>query len=189
MPILQVGPYKRTPGTDSLRLAALSVSGLRPSAQRADRDTVPSAVSQGGGLPGRALAAPLQALVERVVGRGFVLTQESVRLWEALFAPLLPERMHKPRYGPGSRRWRGDETLLQVHGKWLSLYRALDHKGTLLDARLRETRDLAAVRAFCRSVRLITKHSPLHLLSERHGSCPGAMGLEFGPKVVHRIRP
>jgi len=43
------------------------------------------------------------------------------------------------RYGQGSRRWHIDETLIKVNGKWVYLYRALDHEGNLLDVRLSET--------------------------------------------------
>jgi putative transposase len=46
--------------------------------------------------------------------RGFVFTHETVRMWEATFAPLLTERLRRHRYGQGSRRWHIDETLMRV---------------------------------------------------------------------------
>jgi transposase-like protein len=128
----------------------------------------------------------LRDLAEMFVERGFVFTHETVRLWEATFAPLLTDRLRKHRYGQGSRRWHVDETLIKVNRKWVYLYRALDHEGHLLDVRLSETCDLPAARAFFRSARLITKRSPLHVTSDRHGSYPGAIRPEFGPAVAHQ---
>ena len=131
----------------------------------------------------------LRDLAEMFLERGFVFTHETVRTWEATFAPLLTDRLRKHRYGQGSRRWHVDETLIKVNGKWVYLYRALDHEGNLLDVRLSETRDLPAARAFFRSARLLTKRSPLRITSDRHGSYPGAIRLEFGPAVVHQTKP
>jgi transposase-like protein len=118
------------------------------------------------------------------VERGFVFTHEVVRLWEATFTPLLTDRLRRHRYGQGSRRWHVDEPLIKVSGKWVYLYRALDHEGNLLDVRLSETCDLPAARAFFRSARMITKRSPLRVTSDRHGSYPGALRLEFGSTVT-----
>ena len=128
----------------------------------------------------------LRDLAEMFVERGFVFTHETVRNWEATFAPLLTQHLRKHRYGHGSRRWHVDETLIRVNGKWAYLYRALDHEGSLLDVRLSETCDLAAARAFFRSARMITKRSPLRVTSDCHGSYPGALRLEFGPTITHR---
>jgi transposase-like protein len=128
----------------------------------------------------------LRDLTEMFLERGFVFAHETVRLWEATFAPWLTDQLRKHRYGQGSRRWRVDETLIKVNGKWAYLYRALDHEGNLLDVRLSETCDLAAAQAFFRSARMIPKRSPLRVTSDRHGAYPGAICLEFGPAVAHR---
>jgi len=121
-----------------------------------------------------------------ILERGFVLTHETGRHWEATFAPLLTDRLRKHRYGQGSRRWHVDETLMKGNGRGMDLYRALDHEGNLLDVRLSETCDLAAARAFFRSARLISTRSPLRVTSDCQGSYPGALRLEFGPIVTHR---
>src|SRR5262249_18331448 len=115
----------------------------------------------------------LRDLAEMFLERGFVFTHETVRCWEATFAPLLTDLLRKHRYGQGSRRWHVDETLIKVAGKWAYLYRALDHEGNLLDVRLSETCDLATARAFFRSARLISKRSPLCVTSDRHACYPG----------------
>ena len=33
---------------------------------------------------------------------------------------------------------------------------------------------------------MISKRSPLRIISDRHGSYPGAIRLEFGPVIAHR---
>src|SRR5262249_47536414 len=109
----------------------------------------------------------LRDLAEMFLERGFVFTHETVRLWEATFARLLTERLRQHRYGQGSRRWHVDETLIKVNGKWMYLYRALDHAGNLLDVRLSETCDLAAARAFFRSMRLLCKRGPSRITSDQ----------------------
>jgi transposase-like protein len=130
----------------------------------------------------------LRDLAEMFLERGFVLTHETVRMWEATFAPLLTDRLRKHRYGQGSRRWHVDETLIKVNGQWRYLYRALDHEGNLLDVCLSKTRDLAAARAFFRSARIMSKRSPRQVTSDCQGSYPGALRLEFGPLVTHCTR-
>ena len=102
----------------------------------------------------------LRDLAEMFMERGFIFTHETVRQWEATFAPLLIAQLRKHRYGQGSRRSHVDETLIKVGGKWVYLYRALDHEGNLLDVRLSEICDLSAARAFFRSARILAKRSP-----------------------------
>jgi hypothetical protein len=68
------------------------------------------------------------------------------------------------------------------------LNRMIDHAGNLLDVRLSETCDLATARAFFRSVRALCKRGPRCVTSDRHGSYPGALRLEFGPTVTHCTR-
>jgi transposase-like protein len=131
----------------------------------------------------------LRDLAEMFLERGFTFTHETVRLWEATFAPFLTERLRKHRYGRGSRRWHIDETLIKVNGKWVYLSRALDHEGNLLDVRLSATCDLSAARAFFRAARLIATRSPLRVTTDRHGSYPGALRLEFGPSITHCTTP
>jgi putative transposase len=58
--------------------------------------------------------------------RGFVFPHETVRLWEATFAPLLTERLRQHRYGQDSRRWQVDETLIKINGTWGYVYRAIE---------------------------------------------------------------
>jgi putative transposase len=77
---------------------------------------------------------------------------------------------------------------IKVNGKWVYLYRALDHEGNLMDVRLSATRDLGLPRAFFRAARLLSKRSPIRVTSDCHGSFPEAIRLEFGSPITHQTR-
>ena len=46
--------------------------------------------------------------------------------------------------------WRSDETYIQVKGRWLYLYRAVDKAGKSVDFYVSRNRDVAAAKAFLR---------------------------------------
>jgi putative transposase len=93
----------------------------------------------------------LRDLAEMFLQRGVGFTHEAVREWEAKLAPLLSDSLRKRRSGAVGNSWYVDETYIKVQGTWQYLYRALDRDGNLIDARLSDTRDLAAAEAFFRS--------------------------------------
>jgi len=71
----------------------------------------------------------LRDLAEMFLERGFVFTHETVREWEARFAPLLTDKLRARRTGQASRAWHVDETYIRVGGTWrylcpARLYRA-----------------------------------------------------------------
>ena len=52
----------------------------------------------------------LRDLAEMFLERGFAFTHETVRDWEARFAPLVAERLRVKRRGKVGRSWYADET-------------------------------------------------------------------------------
>jgi putative transposase len=74
------------------------------------------------------------------------LTHEAIRDWETRFAPLLTEQLRMNRRGQAGKSCYVDETSIKVHGKWCSLYRAIDQDGNLVDSRLSEKRDMDAAK-------------------------------------------
>ena len=75
--------------------------------------------------------------------------------WVHRFTPLLVEAPRPCRHAPGDR-WFVDETC-QIAGRGVSLYRAIDQYGQVIDVLVSPKRDLAATR------RLFTcalKHGP-----------------------------
>jgi hypothetical protein len=60
--------------------------------------------------------------------RGFTVSHECVRQWEAKLLPVMGEALRKRRHGTGRRSgqsWYVDETYLKVQGRWCYLYRAI----------------------------------------------------------------
>ncbi len=91
----------------------------------------------------------LRDLAEMFLARGFIFTHETVREWEARFAPLLTAQLRATRRGTAGTGWHADETYRKVDGRWCSLYRAIDRDGHLVEALLSERRDMAAAQRFC----------------------------------------
>ena len=55
--------------------------------------------------------------------RGFTVSHECVRQWEAKLLPVMGEALRKRRHGTGrssGQSWYVDETYLKVHGRWSS---------------------------------------------------------------------
>jgi putative transposase len=62
-------------------------------------------------------------LVEMFVVCGYEFTHETVRDWEARFAPLLTEQLRAKRREQAGKSWCVDETYVKVYGQWHYLYR------------------------------------------------------------------
>jgi putative transposase len=128
----------------------------------------------------------LRDLAEMFLQRGIGFTHEAVRDWEAKLAPLLSDGLRKRRSGAVGNSWYVDETYVKVQGEWQYLYRALDRDGNLIDARLSDTRDLAAAEAFFRSAWTVTGVTPDRITTDGHDAYPRAIRHVFGDGVTHR---
>ena len=89
-------------------------------------------------------------VAELLLQRGFEVTHETVREWEFRFAPLLAAQLRAKRRGRAGVSWYLDEMYVRVGGRWCYLYRAIDHRGDLIDSMLSEHRDKHAARRFLR---------------------------------------
>ena len=118
--------------------------------------------------------------------RGFVFTHETVRDWEARFAPLVADQLRTKRRGQVGTSWYVDETYIKVHGKWCYLYRAIDHDGNLIDSRLSEKRDMDAAKQFFTQAVAVVGHAPESVTTDGHRSSPRAIRETLGNEVVHR---
>jgi transposase-like protein len=128
----------------------------------------------------------LRHLAEMFLERGFVFSQETVRQWEVLVAPLLTEQLRCKRSGKASRRWHADETYVKIQGVWCYLYRAIDADGNLVDSMLSVHRDLeAAKRYFAQSVKVVG-HGPERVTTDGHDAYPRAIRETLGAEVIHR---
>jgi len=131
----------------------------------------------------------LRDLAEMFLERGFEFTHETVREWEARFAPLLAERLRSKRRGRAGRSWHTDETYIRVGGTWKYLYRAIDRDGNLVDSILSEHRDLDAAKRFFTGALEMAGQVPDHVTTDGHDSYPRAIRETLGEAVVHRCNP
>lgn len=79
-----------------------------------------------------------------------------------------------------------DETCLKVTGRLVSLHRAIDRDGNLVDVLLSEKRDKAAAAAFFRSARTVTGLVPERATSDGYDAYPGAIKAALGEGGCHR---
>jgi transposase-like protein len=131
----------------------------------------------------------LRDLSEIMLLRGFTVSHESIRRWEAKLLPVMGEALRKRRHGIGrssGQSWYADETYLKVHGRWCYLYRAIDRDGNLIDTMLSGTRDMKAAQRFFRSARSIVGFAPDRVTTDGHNSYPRAIRSTLGRDVRHR---
>ena len=80
--------------------------------------------------------------------RGFAVSHQSIRRWEAKLLRVMGEALRKRRHGIGrssGQSWYTEENLPQ--GAWplvLLLHRAIDRNGSLINSMLSATRDMKA---------------------------------------------
>jgi putative transposase len=75
--------------------------------------------------------------------------------------------------------------MSKSRGSWSYLYHAIDRDGNLVNARLSDTRDLAAAEAFFRSAWTVTRVTPDQMTTDGHDAYPRAIRNDFGERVMH----
>jgi putative transposase len=126
----------------------------------------------------------LRDLVEMFVVRGYEFTHETVRDWEACFAPLLSARLKAKRRGQAGRSWYVDEMYVKVQGRWQYLYRAIDRDGNLVATRLSNTRDLQAAKGFFEQALQTVGHKPECVTTDLHPAYSQSIPTVFGFRVL-----
>ena len=114
--------------------------------------------------------------------RNITITYETVRLWEARFAPLLTAQLKAKRKMRATQKWHVDETYMKVNKKNVYLYRAIDSQGNLVDVRLSETRDMEAAKAFFTQAVATVGFTPQTITTDKHASFPTAIAETLGKK-------
>ena len=112
--------------------------------------------------------------------RGIDVSYESIRRWVAKFGPLFARELRRRRPRPSSQ-WHLDEMAVQIGGKRLWLWRAVDHEGEVLDILIQPKRDRHAALRLMR--KLLSKHgfAPSVLVTDRlasYGCARRALGLQ-----------
>jgi len=135
------------------------------------------------------LAKSRRVRAEMFLPRGFAFTHETVRDWEARFAPLLADQLRVKRKGQAGRSWYVDETYVKIAGRWWYLYRAIDRDGNLVDVRLNEHRDMDGAKRFFEQAVETVGHAPDRVTTDGHDSYPRAIRETLGDDVMHRCSP
>src|SRR3954463_14965857 len=91
---------------------------------------------------------------ELLAERGLEVSYETVRRWVLKFGPGFARRLRRCRPRP-SDRWHLDEMGVRIAGKGMSLGRAVDHEGEILDMLVQRRRKRAALRLMRK---LLRKH-------------------------------
>ena len=120
----------------------------------------------------------LRDLSEIMLLRGFTVSHECIRQWEAKLLPVMGEALRKRRHGTGrssGQSWYVDETYLKVQGRWCYLYRAIDRDGNLIDTMLSPARNMKAAQRFFRSARSVAGFVPDRVTTDGHNSYPRAI--------------
>ena len=116
--------------------------------------------------------------------RGNVVDPSTVFDWVQTFTPLFVEAARKHRQRVGGR-WRVDETLLKIGGRWQYLFRAIDEHGQIIDVYLSERRDAAAARAFFERALAVADGLPSRVISDKAKCYPPALRALL-PAAEHR---
>ena len=69
---------------------------------------------------------------ELLAERGLEVSYETVRRWVLKFGATVAQRLRRRRLRP-SDRWHLDEMVVQIAGRRMYLWRAVDHEGEILD--------------------------------------------------------
>jgi transposase, IS6 family len=86
-------------------------------------------------------------VAEWIAERDVTVDPSTIDDWVQAFTPRFIDAARKHR-SPVGTRWRVDETLLKIGGRWRYVLRCLDEHGQIVDVYLSDHRDAASARAF-----------------------------------------
>ncbi len=123
---------------------------------------------------------------ELLAERGIQVTYETVRRWVCTFGPLIARRLRAQR--PARfERWHLDEMFVQIGGKQMYLWRAVDGEGEVLEVLVQAKRDR---RAACKLMRKLLKKQGIAPSEWVTDKCPayGAALRDLGLDSARHLR-
>lgn len=117
----------------------------------------------------------LRDVEELMAERGLSVDHTTIWRWVQAYAPEIRKRLQgQVKYKLTT--WFMDETYVQVSGRWMYLFRAVDNHGQTVDFYLSETRDREAAKRFLRAALANPDNRPPHVLSiDGNRSYPAAI--------------
>lgn len=82
------------------------------------------------------------------MNEGITISHETVRDWEAKFAPIIEADLREQRKGKASTSWYTDETLILVKKELHYYYRTIDKRDRLVATLFSKVRDLQTAESF-----------------------------------------
>ena len=132
----------------------------------------------------------LRDLSEIMLLRGFTVSHECIRQWEAKLLPVMGEALRKRRHGIGrssGQSWYADETTSRSKAAGATcIGRSITTTRTSIDTMLSATRDMKAAQRFFRSARSVVGFVPDRVTTDGHNSYPRAIRSALGRNVRHR---
>src|SRR5215471_5576417 len=139
---------------------------------------------------------------ELLAERGLDISYETVRRWVLKFGPAIARRLRRRRPRP-SDRWHLDEMVLRIAGRQMYLWRAVDHKGEVLDMLVQRRGDSRAALRLMRKLLEKQGFAPKLLVTDKlrsYGSafrrlgltCPHEQGLRMNNRAENShqvVRP
>jgi putative transposase len=120
---------------------------------------------------------------ELLAERGLEVSYETVRRWVRKFGPAFARNLRRLRPRP-SDRWHLDDMVIQIQGKRMYLWRAVDNEGEVLDILVQGRRDKAAALRLMRKLLKKQGFAPSVLVTDKLPSY-GAARRELGLSARH----
>ena len=121
---------------------------------------------------------------EMLAQRGIDVSYETVRCWAIKFGPQIARNLKRRRPSP-SARWHLDEMVVNIRGKRMYLWRAVDDEGEVLDMIVQHRRDTAAALKLLKRLLWSQKMTPTEVVTDGLKSYVSAL-TELGLQDRHR---
>jgi len=123
-------------------------------------------------------------VAEWLAERGVTVDPSTIYDWVQAFTPRFIDAARRHR-SPIGTRWRVDETLLKIAGRWRYVFRGLDEHGQIVDVYLSDRRDAASARAFFERALASSDAAPTLITTDKAKCYPPALRTLL-PTAEHR---
>ena len=123
-------------------------------------------------------------VAEWLAERGITVDPSTIYDWVQAFTPHFIEAARRHRH-PLGHKWRVDETLFKIDGRWRYAFGAIDQDGQIVDVLLSEHRDAASAKMFFEQAMTSTEVTPTRVTTDKAKCYPTALRAVV-PVAEHR---